>query len=795
MKAFSLSKKKTPFQKHREEEAKKKREAEEAARVYDEFVESFKVDDKKPKAFVRGGTINPNAKHDTPGEEPGSASKKATARYVPSFLPPPSQSPLAGILSKDKNPFGVEEPEKPAEPVPKAKEQKKPRNIDFFMQELKQEQELREQREKELKERAESRAAGKPYGNEGQPSLLGSEGTDLLQPFPDGVRRRVSIGVLCLVLLYGTEGQPSLLGSEGTDLLQPFPDGVRRRVSFRALCLLCCCVAMWGNPSKFDTGPPLIATPPGITTVSTDDGGDPLTTNLYVGNLSPKVRREARPEVDENFLLRTFGRFGPIASVKIMWPRTEEEHRRQRNCGFVAFMKRADAAKAKNEMDCMVVYEYEIRIGWGKAVSLPASALPAPPPGQMAVRPKELPPNSGEAVAANSAVITPNVPDIKIVPPKDPHQRHVIDTLALYVLDDGCMLEQAIMERGRGNPLFSFLFDLGSPDHTYYVWRVFSFAQGDTLQRWRTDPYIMITGSGRWIPPPLPKTDELVGPTILDKDKGGSTYAAGKPKEHSLTDKQRDKFEDLLRRLTLEREDICTAMAFALDHAEAATDIVEVLIESLTLLETPIPLKVARLMLVSDILHNSSAPVRNASAYRTAFQGYLPDVMESFNDCLNAVSGRMTAEALKDRVLKVIQRRCKHNGLSTRGGVPIMVARLLSLDAAEQAKKAAEAEAAAAAAAAAEAVAEARRASIAKRMEGSVGWSGWVEVKKEEKEGSKGDGSGDGGKAGAGSAGAAGESGGAALPKKFVLPTPELKAFGSKLEKLEKLEGPSPQIG
>ena len=37
------------------------REAEEAARVYDEFVESFKVDD-KPKAFVRGGLINPNAK-------------------------------------------------------------------------------------------------------------------------------------------------------------------------------------------------------------------------------------------------------------------------------------------------------------------------------------------------------------------------------------------------------------------------------------------------------------------------------------------------------------------------------------------------------------------------------------------------------------------------------------------------------------------------------------------------------------------------------------------------------------
>lgn len=54
--------------------------------------------------------------------------------------------------------------------------------------------------------------------------------------------------------------------------------------------------------------------------------------------------------MNENFLLRTFGRFGPIASVKIMWPRTEEEHRRERKSGFVAFMNRADGQAAKDEM-------------------------------------------------------------------------------------------------------------------------------------------------------------------------------------------------------------------------------------------------------------------------------------------------------------------------------------------------------------------------------------------------------------------------------------------------------------
>ena len=56
-------------------------------------------------------------------------------------------------------------------------------------------------------------------------------------------------------------------------------------------------------------------------------------------------------QVDENFLLRTFGRFGPIASVKIMWPRSDEEKRRQRNCGFVAFMRRGDAQAAKDDMN------------------------------------------------------------------------------------------------------------------------------------------------------------------------------------------------------------------------------------------------------------------------------------------------------------------------------------------------------------------------------------------------------------------------------------------------------------
>lgn len=564
MSSFSITRKKTPFQKHREEEeAKKKRAEDETARLYAEFVESFQ-DDSVPgsKTFVRGGTINPNDKVKTDSEggnsKDGVSGSKKGSRYVPSFLPPP-------MATKGKDYEKKKEDERPKE-----KEKGKSRNIDHFMEELKHEQEMRERRNQEREHWRDGRHTDN--------SALSSRFDELPDDF-----------------------DPS------------------------------------GKPGSFDDG-------------------DPQTTNLYVGNLAPQV--------DESFLLRTFGRFGPIASVKIMWPRTEEERRRQRNCGFVAFMNRADGQAAKDEMQGVIVYEYELKIGWGKSVSLPSQALPAPPPGHMAIRSKEgatviLSGPSGPPVTSvpsqnSELVLTPNVPDITVTLPEDDHLRHVIDTMALYILDGGCAFEQAIMERGRGNPLFSFLFELGSKEHTYYVWRLYSFAQGDTLQRWRTEPFIMITGSGRWIPPALP-----IAKSPEHEKESGSTYAAGRSRriepERTLTDAQRDEFEDMLRALTLERSQIKEAMGFALDNADAAGEIVEVLTESLTLKETPIPTKVARLMLVSDILHNSSAPVKNASAYRTKFEATLPDIVESFNDLYRSISGRITAEALKERVLKVLQ--------------------------------------------------------------------------------------------------------------------------------------------
>lgn len=44
--------------------------------------------------------------------------------------------------------------------------------------------------------------------------------------------------------------------------------------------------------------------------------------------------------------MQVFGKYGPLASIKIMWPRSDEEKARGRNCGFVAFMNRKDGERA-----------------------------------------------------------------------------------------------------------------------------------------------------------------------------------------------------------------------------------------------------------------------------------------------------------------------------------------------------------------------------------------------------------------------------------------------------------------
>lgn len=58
-------------------------------------------------------------------------------------------------------------------------------------------------------------------------------------------------------------------------------------------------------------------------------------------------------QITEQQLMEVFGRYGPLASIKIMWPRSDEEKARGRNCGFVAFMNRKDGERALKYLNGM----------------------------------------------------------------------------------------------------------------------------------------------------------------------------------------------------------------------------------------------------------------------------------------------------------------------------------------------------------------------------------------------------------------------------------------------------------
>lgn len=75
------------------------------------------------------------------------------------------------------------------------------------------------------------------------------------------------------------------------------------------------------------------------------------------------------PDVTEDLLTRVFSKYGEIESVKVMWPRTEEERKRKRNCGFVKFHKYDWAFLAKEELNEKPVLGMQMKINWGKGIS------------------------------------------------------------------------------------------------------------------------------------------------------------------------------------------------------------------------------------------------------------------------------------------------------------------------------------------------------------------------------------------------------------------------------------------
>lgn len=111
----------------------------------------------------------------------------------------------------------------------------------------------------------------------------------------------------------------------------------------------------------------------------------------------------------------------------------------------------------------------------------------------------------------------------------------------------------------------------------------------------------------------------------------------------SLTDEEYEEFRDMLLRLSLSRYDVKNAMAFMYDKVESAKELASLLKLSLLAKKAPLPIKIARLFLVSDILFNSGAPIKYASNFRVEIQNFLPEVFEDLGRARRDIVGRMTA--------------------------------------------------------------------------------------------------------------------------------------------------------
>jgi len=239
-----------------------------------------------------------------------------------------------------------------------------------------------------------------------------------------------------------------------------------------------------GMPFQYDNG-----------TGSKVDDYDTTTTNLYVGNLAV--------DVTEAQLTQEFSQYGPINSVKIMWPRSEEQQQKTRHSGFVSFMDRASSERAKAALEGKHLNGCDLKLSWSKAVKINGPPPGAPAPGMMHGHG----PSSGPIVlppppkATGPGLVAP----IRIQMPGDRTKKDNIDRTAAAVASNGFDFEALLMEREHSNPRFSFLFETSSSDHMYFKWRAWAYAQGDSHpERWRTEPFQMVSDGAMIHPPRIP---------------------------------------------------------------------------------------------------------------------------------------------------------------------------------------------------------------------------------------------------------------------------------------------------
>ena len=259
--------------------------------------------------------------------------------------------------------------------------------------------------------------------------------------------------------------------------------------------------------------------------------------------------------------------------------------------------------------------------------------------------------------------------------PKDYETMKRIDIVATFVAEDGKAIENRIKTSKRDDQDFTFLFERfdESNEAAYYVWRVFSLANGDSLENFRTCAFRMFSPNGKiWIPPKslslapqqhkhkrkfLREGEEEEAKFPLSSNVVDHTLERGQEKKLTLSSADVTVFDELVQNITIEREKIRNVTTFALEHAIQSEEIISKLSEEMKVAEklsSPAELQVSLLYALSDVLHNASAPVKHASSYRLHIREALPNVFQILGDSLKSC-GVIQRAPFKKRVLDVVR--------------------------------------------------------------------------------------------------------------------------------------------
>ncbi|OLL24289.1 U2 snRNP-associated SURP motif-containing protein [Neolecta irregularis DAH-3] len=319
--------------------------------------------------------------------------------------------------------------------------------------------------------------------------------------------------------------------------------------------------------------------------------------------------------------------YGTISSFNILPLKTLDDATRKGITALLTFDSSTSADRAKTGLDGRYLGDgFRVKAQWGKQLS---SAVRVDKSG--------FPFNAKEATGPfpNGRM------EIVVGRPKDLGMMRRIHRIVEMVISNGMEFEAFLMSREKSNPQFEFLFNSTLPEHIYYRWRLFSILNSDSITDYRKEPFQMFFAGAFWVPPE---------PLCEDDDENSDDEA---PHKGPLGECRRRRFEWLLRNVDYRRGSIARPMAFAIDHADAADEIVDIIIQSLMLSESEIRKKVARLWLVSDILHNSSSGVPNVWKYRQLFESRLPEVFIHLNVIHKSFDGRIKAENFRRQIQNI----------------------------------------------------------------------------------------------------------------------------------------------